>query len=102
MTNFNFNVLRKLKINFLSFMKDLMVRGDPYNISGDLGNNFPVGGYTKCGRSCESCDYFVVSTDNFKCFATTKTYKIKRSLTCVSKYVVYLAFCLLCQELGVG
>ena len=83
-------------------LKDLMVRGDPYNISTDLGNNFPVGGYTKCGKACDSCNNFVVPTDNFKCFATLKTYKVKRNLTCVSKYIVYLAFCILCKEQGVG
>ena len=83
-------------------LKDLMVRGDPYNIRTDLGHNFPVGGYTKCGKTCESCDYFVVPTDSFKCFASSKTYRIKRNLTCISKYVVYLAFCILCKEQGVG
>ena len=83
-------------------LKDLMVRGDPYNMSTELGNNFPVGGYTKCGKTCESCNFFVVPTDSFKCFATSKTYKIKRSFTCLSKYIVYLAFCILCEKQGVG
>ena len=83
-------------------LKDLMVRGDPYNIRPDLDNNISVGGYTKCGRTCESCDYFVIPTNSFKCFATSKTYKIKRDLNCNSKYVVYMAFCILCMEQGVG
>jgi hypothetical protein len=82
-------------------LKDLMVRGDPYNIKTDLCES-ASGGYLKCDKKCESCDYFVVPTDKVVCLASSKTYKVKRLLTCSTKYIVYCAFCLVCREQGVG
>ena len=82
-------------------LKDLMVRGDPYNIKSDLTGG-SSGGYLKCGQKCDSCDNFVIPTDKIVCFATSKTYNIRRLLTCSSKYLIYLAFCLVCKEQGVG
>ena len=81
--------------------KDLMVRRDPYNIKSCLTVN-SSGGCVKCGQKCDSCDYFVIPTDKFVCFATSKTYNIRRLLNCSSKYLIYLAFCLVCKEQGVG
>ena len=82
-------------------LKDLMVRGDPYNMKSDL-NGIPTGGYKKCNRKCESCEYFVIPTDEVVSFASSKTYKVRRELSCNAKYIVYMAFCLLCREQGVG
>lgn len=82
-------------------LRDLMVRGDPYNIKTDLLSNH-IGGYKKCDKKCESCDFFVIPTDTVECFATKKTYKVRRNLSCESKYVIYLAFCILCMKQGVG
>ena len=82
-------------------LKDLIVRGDPYNIRTDLFGN-SRGGYIKCNKKCESCDYFLIPTDKVMSFASSKTYNVKRVLPCSSKYIVYLAFCSVCREQGVG
>ena len=83
-------------------LKDLMVRGDPYNMRDNLGDGEGGGGYIKCGRKCESCDFFVIADDHVKCFASSKTYKVRRHLKCDSRYVVYMAVCIVCNKQGVG
>ena len=41
-------------------LKDLLVRGDPYNIKHDLTDIIPHQ-YKPCGKKCDSCDNFVAS-----------------------------------------
>lgn len=82
-------------------LKDLMIRGDPYNLNA-RSNGLTEGGYTKCGKRCDSCDTFVDSTDNVVCFASSKKYWLRRKLSCESKYVVYMAYCKVCKKQGVG
>ena len=82
-------------------LKDLMLRGDPYNIKSDLSTD-TSGGYTKCNKVCESCGYFVIPSQNIKCFATSKSYKIKRDLNCETPNVIYVGFCIVCERQGVG
>ena len=84
-------------------LKGLMVRGDPYNIKSDSDSDSDVTtGYVKCGRVCESCNIFVEATDKIKCFATNKVYKIRRSLNCNMKNVIYVASCKKRSMQGVG
>ena len=40
--------------------------------------------------------------ESFESFAIKRIYKIIRTITCVSKIVVYIAFCLNCVRQGVG
>ena len=82
-------------------LKELMVRGDPYNIKSDSVDTSSTG-YVKCGRSCESCNKFVDVVDSIKCFATKKVYKIRRSINCNMKNVIYVAYCIKCFLQGVG
>ena len=39
---------------------------------------------------------------SFECNATGKTFKIRRSLSCNTPYVVYMAYCTKCKQQGVG
>ena len=67
----------------------------------DLVDNTPKG-YSICGKTCASCNIFVIASSTLKCFATNKVYKIKRHLTCETRNVIYVAFCVKCQKQGVG
>ena len=40
----------------------------------------------------------VVAKISFECFATKRVYKVRRSTSCVSKNVIYVAFCLNCLK----
>ena len=44
----------------------------------------------------------MVAKRSFECFATKRVYKVRRSTSCVSKNVIYIAFCLNCLKKGVG
>ena len=83
-------------------LKDLLFRGDPYNIKVDLLNkgNF---GYKKCNnRRCDSCNNFVDETSVIKSYATGRVYTIRRDITCSTNFVIYVAYCTLCGKQGVG
>ena len=41
-------------------------------------------------------------SNSFRAAATGRTFRIRKSLTCTSSYVVYLAECVLCGLQGVG
>ena len=83
-------------------IKDLLLRGDPYNIKVDLEDN-ETHGYKKCGSSrCDSCNNFVDGTSVVKSHATGKIYKIRRDITCSTKFVIYVAYCTFCGNQGVG
>ena len=53
--------------------------------------------YVPCKQRCDSCANFVVAKSSFKCFATKRVYKVRRS-----KNVIYIAFCLNCLKHRVG
>ena len=83
-------------------LKELMVRADPYSREVDHSQD-PNPGYVRCNkRSCDSCDNFVDIVSSFKCNATGKTFKIRRSLSCSTQYVVYMAYCTKCKQQGAG
>ena len=82
-------------------LKELLLRGDPYNIKLDLTQNFKLG-YKRCDKRCDSCDNFVLERDHIISNATGKCYTIKRDSSCSSKYVVYCAFCMKCGQQGIG
>ena len=82
-------------------LKELLLRGDPYNIKPDLLDKREYG-YTRCNKKCDSCDNFVSPTTKITCFATGRVWKIRRNSTCSSKNVVYLAVCKNCGKQGVG
>ena len=58
--------------------------------------------YVPCKKRCDSCTNFVVAKSSFECFATQRVYKVRQSTSCVSKNVIYIAFCLNCLKQGVG
>ena len=81
-------------------IKDLLTRADPYNIISNVDDEMHT--YVSCKQRCDSCANFVVAKSSFECFATKRIYKVRRSTSCVSKNVIYIAFCLNCLKQGVG
>ena len=83
-------------------LQELLSRADPYNIKSDLTDN-SYHGYKKCdSRRCDSCNHFVVETNEIKCFATGRKFKIRRDSSCSSNNVIYMAYCKKCQKQGVN
>ena len=82
-------------------LKELMLRGDPYNIKTDLTDN-DAHGYVKCGKKCDSCDNFVQETSYVTCNATGRKFYLRRDSTCSTPNIIYLAFCKRCGKQGVG
>ena len=81
-------------------MKESLTRADPYstiinNIDDDVHT------YVPCSKRCDSFRNFVVPKTSFKCFPTKRIYKVRRSTSCISKNVIYIAFCLNCLKEGV-
>ena len=58
-------------------LKDLLVRGDPYNIKHNLTDIIPHQ-YKPCGKKCDSCDNFVASQLYVISNATGRKYYIRR------------------------
>lgn len=81
-------------------LKELMLRGDPYNVKTDITNNF--NGYVKCDKKCDSCDNMTIDGNSFICEATGKEYKIRRNLSCNTENVIYMAICTNCKKQGIG
>ena len=81
-------------------MKELLSRADHYNIINHVDDEMDT--YVPCKKRCDSRTKFVVAKSSFECFATKRVYKVRRSTSCVSKNVIYIAFCLICLKLGVG
>ena len=81
-------------------LKELLTRADPYNIISNVDDEMHK--YVSCKQSCDSCANFVVGKSSFECFATKRIYKVTRSTSCVSKNVIYIAFCLNSLKQGVG
>ena len=82
-------------------LKDLLVRGDPYNIKHDL-TAFVPHQYKNCRKKCDSCDNFVGSQSYVTSNVTGKKYYICRDSTCSTPNVVYLAYCKKRKKQGVG
>ena len=82
-------------------LKELLMRGDPYNIKEDLIDHSKHG-YKRCNQICDSCDNFVLETDHIISNATGRKYTIKKDFTCASKFVIYCAICNKCNSQGVG
>ena len=80
-------------------LKELLTRADPYNIINNVDDKMHT--YVPCKKRCDSCTNFVVAKSSFECFATKRIYKVTRSTSCVSKSVIYIAFCLNCLKQGV-
>ena len=80
-------------------LKELLTRNNPYIIN-HVDDEMHT--YVSCKKRCDSCTNFVVAKSSFKCFATKRIYKVRRSTSCVSKNVIYSAFCLNCLKQGVG
>ena len=82
-------------------MKGLLTRANPYNINHvDVDDEMHT--YVPCKKRCDSCTNFVLAKSSFKCFTTKRIYKVRQSTSCVSKNVIYIAFCLNCLKQGVG
>ena len=81
-------------------LKELLMKADPYNIISNIDDEMHT--YVPCRQRCDSCANFVVAKSSFECFATKRIYKVRRSTSCVSKNVIYIAFCLNCLKQGVG
>ncbi|XP_057292599.1 uncharacterized protein LOC130621317 [Hydractinia symbiolongicarpus] len=82
-------------------LRDLLLRSDPYNMKPDLTTN-TSSGYIKCNKNCDSYKNYVDETSCITSFATRNTFKIRRSSTCTTSNVVYVAFCKNCGKQGVG
>ena len=80
-------------------LKELLMKADPYNIISNIDDEMHT--YVPCKQRCDSCANFVVAKSSFECFATKRIYKVRRSTSCVSKNVIYIAFCLNCLKQGV-
>ena len=81
-------------------LKELLTRAYPYNSISNV--DVEMHKYVPCKQRCDSCGNFVVANSSFECFATKRIYKVKRSTSCVSKNVIYIAFCLNCLKQGFG
>ena len=81
-------------------LKELLMKADPYNINSNIDDEMHT--YVPCKQRCDSCANFVVAKSSFECFATKRIYKVRRSTSCVSKNVIYIAFYLNCLKQGVG
>ena len=82
-------------------LRELVACADLYNIKTDLLIQTDHG-YKKCGRTCDSCNDFVLGKTSFVCFATGTEFKIRRDSTCNTKKIIYLAYCKKCNKQGAG
>ena len=96
----NCQIMQKVAYKREKNFKELLTRADPYNIINNVDDEMHT--YVSCKQRCDSCANFVVAKSSFECFATKRIYKVRRSTSCVSKNVIYIAFCLNCLKQGVG
>ena len=81
--------------------KDLLVRGDPYNIKHDLTGIVPQQ-YKPCGKKCDSCDNFVASQSYVISNVAGRKYYIRQDNTCSTPNVIYMAYWKKCKTKDVG
>lgn len=77
-----------------------MVRADPYTMKSLRDDQNP--GYFPCGKKCDSCNNYVDHVNSFTCNATMKHFKIRKQMTCSTKNVIYMCYCLKCKKQGIG
>ena len=82
------------------YLNELLTRADPYNIINNVDDEMHT--YVLCKQRCDSYANFVVAKSSFECVATKRVYKVRRSTSCVSKNVTYIAHCLNILKQGVG
>ena len=82
-------------------LKELLTRADWYNIKSEL-LDLNVHGYKKCGKKCHSWNTFVNETSFVVSKATRQKYWMRRDSTCITKNVIYLAYCTKCGEQVTG
>lgn len=84
----------------LKILKQLMVRADPcYVLNSNQRKNL---GYVRCNKKCDSCGTFVDRVDSFTCSATEKKFTIRKQLSCDTKNIIYMCYCLKCKKQGIG
>ena len=81
-------------------LKDLMVHADRYSIK-PLKEVDQDRGCSHCRKRSDSCKNFIVHVSSFEYFATKKSFKIRRHLTCTTPNMIYLAYFIKCGKQGV-
>ena len=81
-------------------LKELLTRAHPYDIINNVDDETHT--YVPCKQRCDSCASFVVTKSSLECFTRKRVYKVRRSISCISKDIIYIAFCLNCLKQGVG
>jgi hypothetical protein len=89
----SFQVVNKREKN----LKELISRADPYTAKPPK-----IGEYKTCGRRCDSCRTFAGECTDFKCNATSRTFKLAKNMNCNTPNVIYLTECRKCKLQGVG
>ena len=56
----------------------------------------------KCSRRCDICKNFLVVSTEFTCHVTRRKYKIRGTLTCNTKKMIYLITCKSCSKQYIG
>ena len=51
-------------------LKNLLARGDPYNIINNVDDEMHT--YVPCKKRCDSCTNFAAAKSSFECFATKR------------------------------
>ena len=82
-------------------LKVLLTRADSYKTINIVDDD-EMHSYVPCHKQCDSCMNFIVSKSRFECFTTKRICKIRQSVLCVCKNVIYIAFCLSYSKQGVG
>ena len=52
----------------------------------------------ECNRKCDICKNFLIVSPDFTCFSTKRKYKIKATLKCDSRNIIYMIFCKCCGK----
>ena len=79
-------------------LKELLAPSNPYQGVEPSGR-----GCIKCtAKRCDCCKHFLVSGRSFSSAVTGRLFSIRKTLTCTSVNVVYLAQCVACGLQGMG
>ena len=81
-------------------LKELLTRANPYNSISNVDDEMHTS--VPCKQRCDLCANFVVAKSSFECFPTKRLYKVRQSISCVSKNVIYIAYCVNHLKQGVG
>ena len=82
-----------------SNLKELLAPSNPFK---DRGTTPGTGCFLCSASRCDCCKNFLLPGVSFCSSATGSKYVIRKSLTCTSRNVVYLAHCVACNLQGVG